>query len=475
MRRYLNHEGTILGLVTLLLIAPFFFFRDLPLYDLPDHIARQHILFGDGAPGAAQYYEAQWRLLPNLAMEGFVFLFHRLIGVEGAVRLFLAVTAAQLFWGALAVSRALHGRISRLGVLAALFVYNGPFLLGFVNLCFGLGMALWVFALWLGSRDRGWALPVFAALASLILVAHLFAFAVYALMVLAHEAAFLLRTKRREWKSLLPSLLPLLHLLVPLAIYFGLMPREVMAGGFHYAPLLLKFAELRSAAGFYNPLFDALSLLVLLLFSLAVLRRIEIDRDLTLPLAALALAYFLLPHQLGEGTFVDYRMPAIAALLLAGSFDWRPGAAPRRRSAEAFILALFLLRWGVTVVQWQSWQGDFAEYRAAFAQLPEGAKLLPLSADANLVDPEEHPPLAHMASLAVTLRGALIPSLFADLGHEILTYRAPYRDLATQLPTAALAPYFDYVLLIRPEEIANPPPYETISRGRTFVLGRLKH
>jgi len=475
MRRFLTHEDTILGLVTLLLIAPFFVFRDLPLYDLPDHIARQHILFGEGAPGAAQYYEAHWRLLPNLAMEGFVFLFHRLIGVEGAVRLFLALTAAQLFWGALAVNRALHGKISRLGVLAALFVYNGPFMLGFVNLCFGLGMALWVFALWISWRDRAWALPVFAALASLILVAHLFAFAVYALVVLAYEAGLLLKTRRRAWKSHLPDRLPLLHLLVPLAIYWGLMPREVTAGGFYYAPLLLKFAELRSAVGFYNPLFDSLSLLVLLLFSLAVLRRIEIDRDLVLPLAVLVLAYVLLPHQLGEGTFVDYRMPAMTALLLAGSLDWRVGAAPRRRSVEAFILALFLLRWGMTVVQWQSWQEDYAQYRAAFAQLPEGAKLLPLSADPDLVEPEQHPPLAHMAALAVTLRGALIPSLFADLGHQLLVYREPYRDLATQLPSAALAPYFDYVLLIRPEEMAAPPAYDEIARGRTFVLGRLKH
>jgi len=474
MRRYLNHEGTILGLVTLLLIAPFFVFRDLPLYDLPDHIARQHILFG-GAPGASPYYEVHWRLVPNMALEGFVFLFHRLTGIDVAVRLFLALTAALLFWGALAVNRALYGKISRLGVLAALFVYNGPFMFGFVNLCFGLGLGLWVFALWLAGRDRPWALPVFAVLASLILVAHLFAFAVYALTVLAYEAGLLLKTRRREWKALLPALLPLLHLLVPLAIYVELMPRDVTSGGFYYAPLLLKFAEIRSAVGFYNPLFDSLSLLVLLFFSLTVLRRLEIDRDLALPLAALALAYILLPHQLGEGTFVDYRMPAAAALLLAGSLDWRPGAAPRRRSVEAFILALFLLRWGMTMAQWQSWQADYAEYRAAFAQLPEGAKLLPLSPDADVIDLEEHPPLAHMAALAVSMRGALIPSLFAEGDHEILAYREPYRALATQLPSAAMAPYFDYVLLIRPEEISAPPPYETISRGRTFVLGRLKH
>jgi hypothetical protein len=475
MRRYLSDKSTVLAVVTVLLVAPFFVFPDLPLYGLPDHIARQHILFGDGAPGAAQYYEAYWRLVPNLAMEGFVFLFHRLIGIEGAVRLFLACTAAQLFWGALAVSLALHGKISRLGVLAALFVYNGPFLFGFVNLSFGLGMALWAFALWMIWRQRVWALPVFAALASLILVAHLFAFAVYALLILTYEAAFLLKARRRKRKTLSPALLPLLHLLVPLAIYFGLMPREVAADEFYYTSALLKFSELRSAVGFYNPSFDALSLLALLLGSVAMIHRIALDRDVVLPLAALILVYFLLPHQFGDSTFVDYRIPAAAALLLAAAIDWRQGAAPRRRTVEAFILALFLLRWGVTMAQWQSWQADYAEYRAAFAQLPEGAKLLPLSADADVIDPEEHPPLAHMAALAVTLRGALIPSLFAELDNQILVYREPYRALATQYPSAALAPQFDYVLLIRPDGISDPPPYDEIARGRSFVLGRLNH
>ncbi len=102
---------------------------------------------------------------------------------------------------------------------------------------------------------------------------------------------------------------------------------------------------------------------------------------------------------------------------------------------------------------------------------------MPLEADPNSVDSIRNPPLAHIAiaALAVTLRGALIPSLFADLGHQILVYREPYRALATQLPSADLAPYFDYVLLIRPEEIPAPPPYAEIARGRTFVLGRLKH
>jgi hypothetical protein len=69
--RHILSGNLLLGALTVVLIAPFFVFRTIPLYDLPNHIARQHILFGDGAAGATLYYGVAWRLIPNLAMEGF--------------------------------------------------------------------------------------------------------------------------------------------------------------------------------------------------------------------------------------------------------------------------------------------------------------------------------------------------------------------------------------------------------------------
>jgi hypothetical protein len=470
-------ERAIAAALGLLLAAPFFVFRDIPLYDLPSHIARQYILFGGGAPGAAQYYGVEWRLLPNLALEGWVGVFHAMLGVDLAVRLFLAATVLLLFGGTLALNQALFPRHPpgiRLALAAALFAYNGPLLFGFVNLSFGIGMALWAFAFWLHWRMRGWALPAFAVLASLILLAHLFAGAVYALMVLAYAS----NDARRGWSALRPTLLPLCHLIVPAAIYVFLMPRDVTAGGIFYAPLLQKFTALRGAIGFYNPRLDFICLAAVLAMLALNLRRLVLARGMAAPLIALGVAFIILPEQWGEGSYIGYRIPAIVALVLAGSLSWRDGAAPRRYRTESFILGLFLLRWVVLVVQWGAWQGDYTEYRAAFALLPQGAKLLPLEADPDAVDPAAHPPLAHIASLAVTLRGALIPSLFADAaGHQLLFYREPYRRLFTLTPSRADAPSYDYVLLIRPGEMNADqiPAYAPIVRGRTFILGRLEN
>src|SRR5665213_680501 len=247
MRRLFTDSATVHAAVTLLLVAPFFVLRDIPLYDLPNHIARQHILFGDGAPGAAQYYVAQWRLLPNLEM-----------------------------------------------------------------------------AAWIKWRDRGWALPLFAFLSCLILLAHLFAFAIYAVIVIAFELGEL----QHGWRAVRREFLALLHLAAPAVLYLGFMPREVTRGAIYYLPWLEKFGALRSVLGFYNPQFDVVCLALLLLGGLLVAARVQLARAMMLPLAALVIADIGLPHQLGEGTFVDYRMPTVLALFLSASLGWPTGTGP---------------------------------------------------------------------------------------------------------------------------------------------------
>src|SRR5487761_45778 len=250
--------------------------------------------------------------------------------------------------------------------------------------------------------------------------------------------------------------------------------RHAVGGGLTYVSPLLKFLQLTGAIGFYNPLFDMLSLLAALLGVALVAHRLEFAREMTLPLAALVVAYIALPHQIGTATLIDYRLPPVIALFFCGSLNWRESR--RRTHAELFVAALFALRWLLTVVQFHAWQADYAQYRAAFAQLPPGIKLLPLMHDPNAVDPVAHPPLAHVDALAVAERGALVPDLIAGSSYELIDYRPPYQAVATQVPTASLASKFDYVLLIRPDELsaAQVPPYREVARGRTFVLGQIE-
>jgi len=478
--RLLRSDAAFYGGVTLALILPLFFFDFLPLYDLPNHIARQHVLFGEGAPGADAYYAVRWRLIPNLALDGGVYMLHHIVSVEAAVRIFVAATVAQLFLGAVALNHALFGRRGRFALAAALFAYNGPLLFGFVNVSFGLGMVLWVFALWLRWRDRLWTQLLFALLGSVILVAHLFAFGVYGLVLgcaWAGEAGRRLVVEKAPPREVLRSLAWLIHLAVPLALYAFAMPRQSHDLSGAYSEWIYKLFWLHSIIGFNDPAFDLFLLLAVLVGALLVARRIVIAPAMAAPLMGLVAAYLALPHQLGEGTFVDYRMPSFAMLFLVGSTAWRDPADPRRGRANLFVLGMLALRLSVQFAEWAAWQPIYAEYRAAFALLPQAAKLLPLRAPPYIADFIAHPPLGHIAALAVSERGALIPNLFANTGHQLLVYKPPYTGLCkiTTAPTQADVPDYDYLLLLHPEQLdpKTLPPYEILARGQSFILARI--
>jgi len=95
MRQLLGSTRILYGSAAILLVVPFFIFRDIPLYDLPTHIAHLEIMFAGGAPDATRHCTAEWRLIPNLAAEAWVFVVHQFVPVVLAVRLFFAVTVAQ--------------------------------------------------------------------------------------------------------------------------------------------------------------------------------------------------------------------------------------------------------------------------------------------------------------------------------------------------------------------------------------------
>ena len=458
------------GAITLFLVAPLFIVDVIPLYDLPAHLARQYILFGPPSP----YYAPQWRIVPNLALDIWVAVFHKFLSIDMSVRLFLATTIIQLFWGTIALHRVFFNNTeTRLIVSAALFAYNGPFLFGFINLSFGFGMMLWTFAIWFQYREKLTIQLILACITSIMLISHLFAFAVYAVVLIS----FLIGDYITGFRSIKKILSYTLHLLAPISIYIILMPRAEMNGLIGYNPISSKIADIYSSLGLYNPFLDMLTLLFLLIAIIIGWRKIYVASFMWLPLASLAMVYLLLPHNLGQGSFVDYRMPTAFALFTCASINWRNLNEQYRVRVEAALFIVFVMRILFMIMQWQNWQIDFMEIQRAFSKLPSGSKLLTLSADPNTIDFSTPPPLGHVDAFAVINHGALVPDLFAGLAHEVIIYREPYNRIATQEPSVALEPEFDYVLLLRPENIPKDhmPHYSEISHGRTFSFGKIMH
>jgi hypothetical protein len=462
--------------------APFFLFRDIPLFDLPLHIAREHILFDPKLAIARQYYLPDWRLVPNMAIDAAVYLMHLLVPVDFAIRIFLAGTAIQLYLGAVALNRSLFGPQARFGVYAALFVFNGPFMLGLVNLSFATGLSLWVFALWIKGSERrhGWIL--FALLACLILMAHLFAFGVYALVLgtyaLARAVARVRDPARRGLAALQDLLLEWIrdcaHLLVPIGLYLLLMRTDL--GDVLVVPSSIrdKLWALVTITGIYNLKFEIAFLGALACGAILLYRKLTICRLMLLPLAALLAAFLLLPFQIGPGSWVDYRVPATLTLFLIASTNWR--GAPRTQAAvDALMLILLGVRMGVMFLQWASWQPIYQEYRAAFRQMPLGAKLLPISPYREGIVPLEHPPLAHMDALAVIERGSFVPAMAASLPHELLVFAPGTAMMQREFRDHPALRDYDYVLIIHPREIAIPPGLRVLTRGQDFVLAQVPH
>src|SRR5258708_14116308 len=186
----------ILGALTL---SPLFATAVPPLVDYPDHLARMWILLhAKDIPALASNYIVDWRLSPNVAMDLVVPSLARLMPLEDAGRLFVALTMASLVLGTMTLHRALYGRIGLWPLASLLFVYNSVLYWGFVNFLFTLGLALVTFSAWVASErwPAHWRALVFALPADLLLVFHLFGFGIYGLLVASYAFGKLRQARR---------------------------------------------------------------------------------------------------------------------------------------------------------------------------------------------------------------------------------------------------------------------------------------
>jgi hypothetical protein len=460
--------------ISAILAAPCLIFADAPLFDLPVHIARQHILYDPSIAIAREHYQVLWRVLPNLALDLFVWVCHFALTIEQSVRLFLAVTVVQLFLGAVALNRALFGANGRFGIYAMLLPYSGLFLIGLINLCFGVGLSLWVFALWIRLRGTRYGFLPCGLLAILVLLSHLYAFGLYALLVGGHALGEAVSPEpaRPLPRRLLPFAGDVAHLAIPVAFYFGFVPR-----GFNdFLPVFWEPKEkiwaFFTTLGVYNLTFDMACLVVVIYLLMVTRRRLVLAPPMRVPLACLAVAFLVLPYQLGQATWVDARVPSTFAIILVASLNWKD-AERRHPVADTLIGGLFLVRMAVMAIQWWGCQPVYAAYHAAFLLMEPGAKLLPINTHPSELRAAERPPVPHMDAIAVSERGAYIPTMLADRPYELLHYTPRDRALHASFDDDPAIADYDYVLIEDPDAVGIPAGVEPIYRGPGFVLGRV--
>ena len=470
-------------------IVPLLLIAHVPLIDLPNHLARQFIIRDwTASADLHRFYFVRWVLTPNLGLEIFVAIVRQITSIDMAVRLFCIATLALIFVGTRLINTWIGGPFSRAYRIAPLLFYNGPFLSGLLSYCFGVGLALVAFGLYLPLRRARmlFSVPIFAAIGILILLCHLAAFGLFAIAVGSFELAEAVSASRGGTAValirdvLLAQIRPALLLLPPLMLFMTFAAPSgtylpARWGGWHD-----KLEGVAALTLFSNPALE-LTLLGLAVLGGAValaLRILRLDSRAVPMLVVFALVYAALPRVALGGGYVDYRIPSAVAFFALGFVVPGPAFFPWRATLGGWFALLTAGRVALVAVLWLSWEPIFTQFEAAFAKLPVGARLMVVEGQLQSTSETRSPPLSHIAALAVARRQAFMPQMFANLSGQILHFQPGYERLwQLQAPASLdrIDPAYNFLLVLYPEHASVSPQLHLslVAEGALFKLYRV--
>lgn len=461
-----------------LTLLPFLLTAHLPLSDLPNHVARQHVLANWSESAALQeYYRTHLALMPNLAFDLFIQSMRHLVPLDLAVRLFCMLAVAMLFAGVRTINLRLDPG-SRSYRAVPLLIYGGPLQFGFLSFCFGMGAALILLGVWLGRRDDrlGRLLIVFLPGSFLLIIFHLAAFVVFALAVGGFEFSAAL-ARRERIVSVLRRQLRLAAFLVP---PFCLISLAGDSSGNHpivFSTLQQKLDSILAITLFSSP-FPELALLGLAGFGLLLalaFRAVRPHPAAWCVLPVLVLAWLAAPRSAAGGGYVDYRLPWVIALLLLAMMVRGSRWTQLARPFGTIFLGLAGIRVLVIAGLWLTWEPVIAEIDAALSRLPVGARLMVVQGDVGSTSASRRPSLLHVASYAVLRSDAFVPQLYASLPGQ--TLKISPRWLALQQFTAPsgleqIDRAYTHLLVIDPDHARLAPSLRLVEQasGERFSL-----
>ena len=486
-----------------------------PLGDYPNHLMRLHaIAYLDLDPDLQRFYRIQWGILPNLLMDVLVPPLGTLIGMDAAFKAFVVCMFLVLVSGSFALYRAVWGRME-LGPLAAfLFLYTIATYMGLFNYLFGLGMALWALAAWVGVSGRG---PLARAAVSLVAVpllffAHLFALGIYGLGLLAFEIWRL--TATRAWGELGRLIPDLAAFGLPLLIGPALLLQSPSAD-FAGALLWVGSAKLMG----FDWLFGAYAMPVGVVTGAAVLLglvwglwsgalRLHPAGWIIIGLGLVGFA--AMPLVLFGSYFADGRLPVAILFLAIGFARWDLPSTAARGAFVAVIAALALLRIVDAGTAFARIEPDLKDMRQALTLIRPGSTVLVAIADGverrTLFRTTQYTDdravslgLHHMPVLAMA-GSSYVSTAFAHPGKQVLQVRHEYADLdssiiaslpqTADLLAATLEPWtqadrywgrwterFDYVVVLYTAPFMDNPIPSHLAlthEGRLFRVYRVK-
>jgi hypothetical protein len=398
-----------------------------PLVDYPNHLARNWVLaHGADVPELAGNYTVHWRILPYLAMDLVVPVLSRVMPIEQAGRIFIALTMLALIGGTSALHRALYGRVGIWPICSVLFIYNAALFWGFLNCLFATGVYLFAFGGWIGTRywQPAPRILTFSVVGSLLFLMHLFAFGLYGLSVVTYELVSRANPRAVSLRSLVSDALVCLQFAPGIVLWYASLAHGgTFATG--YGDLGSKSYAVISPFIFSNPpvVFDRLTgpVITVLLALAVVSRSLTLAAGMRLPIAAMIVVALLTPNRMG-GWLADIRIPVALPFVIIASTRFRASPKVGIPMAAAVLVVVGLRVWTVSQV-WRDYDRWFNEFRAASAVITPGARLLVV--EASIPEQKRKPPevpeslgnvqwitFTHMAALAVIDRAVFYPHMF---------------------------------------------------------------
>ena len=404
------------------------------LTDYINHLARMYILVNyDESAILPTVYQIQWKFIPNLAMDLVVPGIAPLIGVEAAARTFVFLTLALISSGAVAMNYALTRSfsVSQLAIFAIL--YNSIVNWGLLNYLFGLGVALWLFAIYLFSREArpAWRIAITSAGALVLYFSHLYAFAIYGIAVIGIELYRFATAADRKITTLIADLITAgIQAVIPVVVFFALSPTGHSETLVEWASVRRKFDSLTYLASGYNDLLDFLTYAAMaaLIGFLVGRREITIARPMRGILIFLSLLYVVMPAQIFASWMADRRLFIAIGFLAAASLSIRLRSNWMAAVTVAAIVGTFSLHTFATAKNWLRYDRQVAGYVEAFEKIEPGARVsFALSRNAS------YRPLSvrHLPTLMVVKREAFSPNIFANPGYQTVVLRPDYQRLAS--------------------------------------------
>jgi len=467
-----GRDGLWLGVVLALLAALPAIVATYPqMADYPAHLARYHVMIdGEHNPWLARHYRFEWILAGNLGVDLLIRPLAAIMGLELAGRLVVGLIPVLTGFGILAVEWTLRRRIGIGGVLAFAFIWSPMLLMGFLNFGLALALALFAFAGWVRLENWRWRWLAFLPVGCLVWLCHVSGWGTLGIMVFGYEWH-----RRKDWRAFVapwPLTLPFLTLL-----------RAGAKDGLSWGKgdlLTYKRVIWEQAMRDQWQALDHASLVVILLILAGALLWRRIDGRLGWAALIMLVLSLVMPRHIFGGDYADFRMISSGLLVSCLAISWSP---PRWVLIVA--ASLFVVRVGVTTIEWQRGSQETAAILSALGHLPRGARVAAAQVDELLEWGND--PASHLCAYAVVRRDALTNCNFAIPGVHMLTLRnggqgfvdpsqrifhlpGQHVDLAVFAP-AARADYLWYIGA--PPPVRLPVGAQVLSFGRGSLLLRL--